>query len=158
MVSLARYVRNRSAQELTTKTLANLDLLMSRYVTLNGGQLPPVTQFIPTSAGFDEESLRDAALRNNRDFVRALQSLRRPGAGGLSVFDDLPIGIYDEISLRDAWGNPIVFMPKMHPLIGMAPQDRYFFFSAGPDRRFLSRDDNLYSYETSAEAGKAEPK
>ena len=32
----------------------------------------------------------------------------------------------DELTLRDAWGTPIVFMPGMHPAIGMAlgnPQD-----------------------------------
>jgi hypothetical protein len=29
----------------------------------------------------------------------------------------------------------------------MALGDRPFFVSAGPDRRFLTREDNLYSYE-----------
>jgi hypothetical protein len=42
---------------------------------------------------------------------------------------------------------PIVFMPAMNPAIGMAPQNRRFFFSAGPDRNFLTQEDNLYSYE-----------
>ena len=44
-----------------------------------------------------------------------------------------------------------MYMPHMHPLIGMPFGDVHFFFSAGPDRKFLTRDDNLYSYETSAE-------
>jgi hypothetical protein len=41
-------------------------------------------------------------------------------------------------------------MPAMHPAIGMAPENRYFLFSAGPDRRYLTRDDNLYSYDRSS--------
>jgi hypothetical protein len=35
----------------------------------------------------------------------------------------------------------------MHPSVGMAPDNRFFLFSAGPDRRYLTRDDNLYSYD-----------
>ncbi len=63
------------------------------------------------------------------------------------TFSGLPDSIYDEAALRDAWGTPIVFMPAMHPAIGMAPRNGRFFFSAGPDRRFLTQEDNLYSYE-----------
>ena len=35
----------------------------------------------------------------------------------------------------------------------MASGDRSFFFSAGPDRKYLTRQDNLYSYESDAIAG-----
>jgi hypothetical protein len=35
------------------------------------------------------------------------------------------------------------------PMIGMNPQG-WFFFSAGPDRQYLTRDDNLYSYDQPA--------
>ena len=38
-------------------------------------------------------------------------------------------------------------MPSKHPLVGTAPNDRFFFFSAGPDRLYLTQGDNLYSYE-----------
>jgi len=38
-------------------------------------------------------------------------------------------------------------MPAMHRQIGMAPGNEWFFFSAGPDRQYLTRDDNQYSYE-----------
>ena len=55
--------------------------------------------------------------------------------------------VYDEVTLRDAWGTPIVFMPAMHPAIGMALGNRPFFVSAGPDRMFRTLEDNLYSYE-----------
>src|SRR5581483_11368415 len=50
MVSLARHVRARSAEELTTQTLANLDVLLAKYQSLNGGQLPNVTPFVSPSA------------------------------------------------------------------------------------------------------------
>ena len=49
--------------------------------------------------------------------------------------------------LPDAWGRDIVFMPRGHPAIGTALQDRPFFFSAGPDGRYHTLEDNLYSYE-----------
>jgi hypothetical protein len=55
------------------------------------------------------------------------------------------------MELDDAWGGPVVFMAHQHPSIGMAPGDRPFFFSAGPDGRYLSREDNLYSYESGQE-------
>ena len=63
-----------------------------------------------------------------------------------------PVGgsMYDEVTLRDAWGTPIVFMPAMHPAIGMALGNRPFFVSAGPDRMFRTLEDNLYSYEQGA--------
>src|SRR5947208_2853468 len=57
------------------------------------------------------------------------------------VFAGLPLSLYNEVTLHDPWGSPIVFMPRQHPLIGLAPIDKPFFFSAGPDRRFLTRDD-----------------
>jgi hypothetical protein len=71
-----------------------------------------------------------------------------PGGFGRR-FGDLPVSVYDEVTLRDAWGTPIVFMPSMHPAVGMAPspEDKPFFLSAGPDGRFSTPADNLYSYE-----------
>jgi hypothetical protein len=79
-------------------------------------------------------------------------------------FGDLPISLYNGRILADAWGNPIVFMPDQHPAIGMAPmrstglsgpttrpsaggEATFFLFSAGPDGRYLTREDNVYSYE-----------
>jgi type II secretory pathway pseudopilin PulG len=52
-----------------------------------------------------------------------------------------------DMVLEDAWGSPIVFMAHQHPAVGMAPGDHFFFFSAGQDRKYLTREDNLYSYE-----------
>ena len=71
------------------------------------------------------------------------------GGGGSAVpFAGLPTALYDERTLRDAWGSPIAYMPARDPRVGTAPGDRPFAFSAGPDRRYLTRGDNVYSYES----------
>ena len=94
---------------------------------------------------FDRRALLEAARVNNLDFVRVL---RREPTLTAPALKNMPVSMYDENYLRDAWGNPIVFMPAMHPLVGTAPRDRsFFFFSAGPDREYLTQEDNLYSYE-----------
>jgi len=127
----------------------------------------PATKSAPQSALFppteksrpaddelpDEETLLAAAELNNRDFVLALRSEAMAGGTGPAVgpapdlFGPLAGSMYDEVTLRDAWGTPIVFMPAMHPAIGMALGNRPFFMSAGPDRMFRTLEDNLYSYE-----------
>jgi type II secretory pathway pseudopilin PulG len=96
----------------------------------------------------DTRALLEAARANNRDFVAALKAEGPPGSGnGMGALGDMPASVYDEVYLRDAWGSPIVFMPSKHKWVGTAPHDRFFFFSAGPDREYLTQDDNLYSYE-----------
>jgi len=172
MVSLARYVRDQSANQLTADLLRKLDAAVRRYADRNGGQLPPVTPLIPEGRRApDEITLHHTARINNEEFVRALKEYFSPShqgdrAGNLtkgnspagnapvvsadpsSEFGELPISIYDEVTLRDAWGDPIVFMAHDNAAIGMASRDHpSFFFSAGPDHRYLTRDDNLYSYE-----------
>lgn len=150
MVSLARDVRNRSAERVTKDMLARLDRMMAQYVERNAQQLPAVTPLIPppppAPAGTDpavvppepsDEELLHAARANNADFSRVLRAH--------ATLDDA------NPSFFDAWGNPVVFMPRQHPLIGMAGGDRFFFFSPGPDGRFLTREDNLYSYERGGE-------
>jgi hypothetical protein len=150
MVSLARYVRRRSAEELTRKILSNLHSAMVEHTRQYGA--PAVEPFLNGSAGGagggsgtpDEAELERAAVANNRELLRALRAHKELSA---KAFRDLPLSVYDEATLRDAWGTPIVFMPTMHRLVGMAPGNEWFFFSAGPDRRYLTRDDNHYSYE-----------
>jgi type II secretory pathway pseudopilin PulG len=171
MVSLARYVRDQSANQLTADLLRKLDAAMWRYVDKNH-HLPEVTPLIPDSGGeWDEITLHHTARRNNEEFVRALREYfipprsdahgntpdkPKPAAGSGTAlladpsneFGELPISIYDEVTLRDAWGDPIVFMAHDNAAIGMASREHpSFFFSAGPDHRYLTRDDNLYSYE-----------
>jgi hypothetical protein len=144
MVSLARHVRDASAIDLTKDLLRRLDGLMDQYEA-HYHRLPNVALFIdPKNLDPQESALQSAAAENNRQMLSAL----RPEFGGSNdAFNGLPEAIYDESTLRDAWGSPIVFMPALHPAIGMAPQNRRFFFSAGPDRLFLTQEDNLYSYE-----------
>jgi hypothetical protein len=93
----------------------------------------------------DESTLHAAAELNNRDFVGALRG--EASEPTPELFGPLGGAMYDEVTLRDAWGTPIVFMPAMHPAIGMALGNRPFFVSAGPDRHFRTLEDNLYSYE-----------
>jgi type II secretory pathway pseudopilin PulG len=141
MVSLARHVRQSSEAELTRKLLFALDRAIEQYQRQNGS-IPPVTPLIAEGdAPADELALQRTARLNNVEVIRAL---RRQQSLPDSVFRELSYA-YDPGALRDAWGNPIVFMATQHPAIGMARGS--FFFSSGPDRQYLTRDDNLYSYE-----------
>lgn len=145
MVSLARYVRSRSAEELTRRILVNLHAAMLEYSHQNGA--PRIESFVESKTEYkpgDELALEAAAAFNNRQMVQFFRAHKDLSA---KAFRDLPLSIYDDAMVRDAWGNPIVFMPAMHRQIGMAPNNEWFFFSAGPDRQYLTRDDNQYSYE-----------
>lgn len=166
MVSLARDVRTRSAERLTKDLLARLDTLVEQYrrplrnlpedqrrnhPSVHPLLPPPTTQPHPAAAAgtasaavAEEIRLRDSAAANNRELIRTLKNQMDLSAG---PFSDLSIANYNEVNVLDAWGSPIVYMPSQHPQIGMAAGDRSFFFSAGPDRRYLTRQDNLYSYE-----------
>ena len=143
MVSLARDVRNRSAERVTKDMLLKLDRMMGQYVERNNQALPPITPLVDAAARegspepTDDAKLKAAALHNNGDLARALRA--QAHASDLSP------------SFFDAWGNPVVFMPRQHPSIGMAGGDRFFFVSPGPDGKFLTREDNLYSYEVGRE-------
>jgi hypothetical protein len=130
--------------------LVNLHAAMVEYTRQYG---PPVIEpFLDAkeARAVDEATLERSALANNRQLVQILRAHKDLSD---KAFRDLPLSLYDEATLRDAWGTPIVFMPGMHRLIGMAPGNEWFFFSAGPDRQYLTRDDNHYSYETLGEAG-----
>ncbi len=141
MVSLARYVRYRSSTELTRDLLAQLDAGMAQYMRDHDGARPAIPAAFDDRTGEEGGDVR----ANNIAFVRLLRG-RQPPSGGL--FTNLPVSMFDQTVLRDTWGSLIVYMPHQNPAIGMAPDDRPFFFSAGPDRRYLTRDDNLYSYES----------
>ncbi|MBC7785367.1 MAG: type II secretion system protein, partial [Burkholderiales bacterium] len=151
MVSLAREVRYRSAEVLTKELLTHLDELTQSFKQRKG-RLPNLEMLLPanvTQADANEAKVRAAARLNNEALVNELkgeivrsgllQHDRTKGGG----FCDLPISLYDGRLLADAWGNPIVFMPNQHPVIGMAPirsgeeEQAFFFFSPGPDGRYL---------------------
>jgi type II secretory pathway pseudopilin PulG len=141
MVSLARHVRASSAKELTNELLRRLDVAMARYTRLNDDQPPTLPQFISAPGPVSESDLlsRRAQL-NNVAAVRLLQAYH------VIQLEDLPVVYYDGLTVRDAWGSPIVFMASMNPAVGMAAKG-WFFFSAGPDRKYTTKSDNLYSYE-----------
>ena len=147
MVELAHQVRSRSANQLTRDLLEKLDRLTVRYLGRTGGSYPDVPPLLASAGSADEPALHKAALANNQALVLAF---RRQGDLLGQELANLPITVFDERTIRDAWGTPIAFMPPRAANIGMLPQDRFFFFSAGPDRRFLTREDNLYSYEVPA--------
>jgi len=143
MVSLARYVRNQSATQLTRDVLTNLNDAMIRYQQAHRGVGPPVAMIAePTNDLPDEQTLLRSAQDNNRKFVSAIKPYLID-----KFWQELPGTIYDRQMLRDAWGTPIVLMPAKHNAIGMAPGNTAFFLSAGPDRMYHTRQDNLYSYE-----------
>src|SRR4051812_40452293 len=153
MVSLARDVRTRSAERLTKDLIHRLDLLVANYRSRSLKGLPedqiklyPIVHSLMDSEGQDEAHLRTNAMFNNTDLIRTLR--RQVDLSG-TAFSDLSIANFNEVNVLDAWGSPIVYMPHQHPQIGMASGDRSFFFSAGPDRKYLTRQDNLYSYESS---------
>jgi len=159
MVSLARDVRNRSADSLTKQILHRLDVLVGQYraKALAGlprseqEKYPVVRPFIAPADALDEGQLRENAVENNKELVRTLKQyfdLSAPGA-----LNELSIANYNEVAVLDAWGRPVVYMPGQHPAVGMAATNRSFFFSAGPDRSYLTRPDNLYSYETAKDVG-----
>ena len=181
MVSLAWDVRRQSSERLTKDLLLKLDVLMSQYLERHK-RLPQVSPLVENSgpAGADskgisrpgegpggaipirrgeddlpdEATLLAAAEANNRDFVVALRN--EAASPSPELFGPVGGSVYDEVTVRDAWGTPIVFMAGQHPAIGMALGDRPFFFSAGPDRRFRTLEDNLYSYEQGNSAPRGE--
>ena len=142
MVSLARYVRNRSATQLTREILVNLNEAMTRYEKSYAGAIPPADALADTIELPDEEVLLRRAEANNQQFVAAMKDYLIG-----TFWWNLPTSVYDRTMLRDAWGTPIVLMPAKHNAIGMAPGNKRFFFSAGADREYHTREDNLYSYE-----------
>jgi len=154
MVSLARYVRNAAALDLTKDLLHKLDSLVQQYRQEHKdalghiGPTPNVTPFLPPGLPDDrlpaEQTLQQRAIENNRSFV---QLFRGEGLLSTEAFGRLPQSIYSNDVLRDAWGSPIVYMASSHEGIGMALKGEPFFFSAGPDQQYLTQENNLYSYE-----------
>lgn len=128
MVSLARYVRATSADRITQQVLRQLDMAIQS----NSAQPPdlPADVKLP-SVGASEATWSDYAQQS-----------------GLIVQQLLKV---DE-AVSDAWGRPIAYLPFERMEIGMAPHNRPFCVSPGPDGRFLTQGDNLYSYDQSSSA------
>lgn len=165
-VSLSRQVRAQSARALTSDVLVRLEMSLRAYSGKYGPGAIPAVVDMPTVASpagpvADDRLAPALAERNNREFVRAVLAL---GPAGGEILAGLPAGCFDKFSLsvRDAWGTPVAFVRRIPVApsggeaeragwaggaFGMSPGDAPFFVSAGPDRRFSTRGDNLYSYE-----------
>ncbi len=83
-----------------------------------------------------------APAPNNADLVRAPADRGRPDQH-LRPRRPSPTGE----GLLDAWGRDIVFMPRGTRPSAPPLEDLPFFFSAGPDGRYRTLEDNVYSYE-----------
>ena len=145
VVSLARRVRREASHRLAERVLIDLERSLAAYAAANGGAVPAVVALLPGDrAEPPAAEVAARALRNNRQIVAALD-LRRSGHDG-DALDALGL-LFDGETLRDPYGTPIAFLAGFDPRVGMAGGDRPFFVSAGPDGDFLTRGDNLYSYE-----------
>jgi hypothetical protein len=153
MVSLARFERRRSAENFTREDiLAKLEALLARPDVVQNKALqealadPNVVPRLVYSATREPEEplLQHNAAANNTEFVKIFKKYVGPRA-----FNEFPLSLYNPTAntLVDAWGTPIVYMPAGALNVGIIPQQRSFFLSAGPDRKFSSVVDNLYSYE-----------
>jgi type II secretory pathway pseudopilin PulG len=157
MMNMSKRVRSESADKATRKILSQLVVLLNQYQTTYG-QLPPIRPFISDGQRPTEESLQSTALANNADLVRYLDLTtlaKKNRSADDPLFSSLRQIDPNHCLLEDPWGSPIVFMRRQNPAIGMAPGDAFFLLSAGPDKLYLTREDNLYSYEESV-VGNAE--
>ena len=128
MVSLARHVKSRGAEELTRQ---RIEVLRQRAELLWDD---PESDFVerPMPKALNEPDLLAWATAGSAQLLAKLSK-------------------YDE-SVRpdvfyDAWGTPIAVAPRDGRQLGMSPNGHPFLVSAGPDRLFLSQADNLYSYD-----------
>ncbi len=150
MMNVSNRVRHESADKVTRQILSRLAAMISDYQNKNDGQLPPISPVIQPGFRPSEDTLQAAALANNADLVRYLNlpALARQSSNTDDpLFRSLHQTESQQWLLQDPWGGPVVFMPHEDPAIGLPPGDTFFLFSAGPDRLFLTKEDNLYSYE-----------
>ena len=130
-VSLARRVRAEAAHDLARRQLAALAQSLEQSQNSGGGAfsgVPPMAVAAdgPLTTG-DEPALRERAAA---------------AMAGLADLLDGP-----DADAPDPWGRPFAFLRRGRAEFGIAPGDGPFFFSAGPDGLYLTREDNLYSYD-----------
>jgi len=133
MVSLARYVRTQSASQYTRHLLAELDQARRLYApSVDAAFLTPAL-IDGVSPHADEQGVAEYVTQTAAPYVSKVLERLRP--------------TQTQAVVRDAWGNPVGYLPHQDARFGMALGNEPFFFSAGPDGKFLTRQDNLYSYE-----------
>ncbi len=143
-VSLSHSVRDRSSVELTRNILDQLERASGAYIRQHH-QPPVITPVLgPAGDEVDESVILANALQNNREMLKVMQFT---GSELPATVFDPGTGSSGRKTLRDAWGSPIVLVVGRTQRLGLSPDDRPYFVSAGPDRKFLTREDNLYGYE-----------
>ena len=165
VVSLTRRVRSEAAFSLARRELLELEDALSAY-RRTFGRLPDVPPLVPRAAATasraavtlrpgDEPLLRERAATTIAATVRALGLGAGPSRDNLSPLAGLSAMEFDGTTLLDPWGRPIAYLKSGRAEIGIAAGDAPFFFSAGPDGLYLTREDNLYSYEVPTATGGA---
>lgn len=140
LISLSHHVRSRSAAADTAA------LLWRAHKAL------PVATSLPPALNLDDLSANSQLADHNRTLVQALRDTDPSPRGdsddsALAFWSRLPRSMYDGELLRDAWGTPIVLARGDDQRLGLPPARRDYCLSAGPDRNFLTREDNLFSFE-----------
>jgi hypothetical protein len=147
MVGTARHVRSASANELTRKRMLALADAAGEAISRGVDPTLPTSEIPATDA---EARFQQFALRSSLRLEAALND-RGTAAAKPAMTPGLATAIVAATvgrpELDDAWGRPIALMPRQEPSIGMAPDDGPFLVSAGPDGRFLTLSDNIYSYD-----------
>ena len=147
MVGTARHVRSASANELTRKRMLALADAAGKAISRGVDPTLPMSEVLVTDA---EARLQQFALRSS---LRVDQALNDRGSATATpamtprLATAIVAATVGRPELDDAWGRPIALMPRQEPSIGMAPDDGPFLVSAGPDGRFLTLSDNIYSYD-----------
>jgi hypothetical protein len=131
VVALARHVRTTSADELTRERIIACAEQVRDWLSTAGTL--DLERPVLSGSGDEEAYLRQFAMNQGRAAARS--------SGRVTA---------DLTGWRDAWGTPLLLLAGQHSQLGIAPGDAPFLLSAGPDRTFLSKSDNLYSYDQPA--------
>src|SRR5687767_15329573 len=91
MISLANFVRNTSATELTTSLLRKMEEQLAAYSRRAEGKLP-VVKLVDPQPGQMEEQVGRMARQNNEELVKALGSTVNLAT---TAFAELPSSVYD---------------------------------------------------------------
>lgn len=133
-VSLARYVRSNASLSAAREQLADLD----RHLALKG-----MPQDLPMFA-------EGMTLQDEQEMPETIRVMARQNADRWATHFGLPAS-----ACFDPWGMPIVLIRKAHPNLGMAPRLRPFLMTAGPDNKYFTLADDIYSYELTQLRGSA---
>ncbi len=146
--SLARQAREDVRHGRVIDVFRTLEAARLGYADAFGAN-PDIPAFLPPGTeqlSEEELGLEVMTARSVRNNVVAVERLL-PYVVDLDPLRRLPTLRFDGQRLLDPWGQPIVYDAGGTGLLGTARNDSPFFLSAGPDRDYRTRGDNLYSYE-----------